>query len=167
MPILFLPLLAFLIFVVAAGWGFNALSHRLGSDVAIAIYFLALALLSAGPIAWWRARQRRIAREAGTLADRSFLGAHASIVVDPRKRIVTLTLQGVTEHYPLASLRQWSIFERTLGAPVVGVEIRTTDVAHAQWSLPLSNLEQARDCVRLLNELKGPGTKAAFSAESE
>jgi hypothetical protein len=155
MPILFFPLLAFLIFILAAGWGFNALSHRLGSDVAIATYFLALALLIAGPIAWWRGRQRRAAQEAQASIARSFLGAHASIVIAPRERSVTLTLQGVTERYPFDALRQWSVFERTLGEPIVGVNILTTDVARLQWSMPLSDIGQARECVRLLDQIRG------------
>jgi hypothetical protein len=166
MPILFFPLLAFLVFILAAGWGFNALSQRLGSDVAIAIYFLALALLSAGPIAWWRARQRRVAHEAETSTTRNFLGAHASVIVAPRERVVTLTLQGVSERYSLNALTQWSVFERSLGTPVVGVEIQTTDVARPRWSMPLWDIDQARACIRLFDELTKSGTKTAFSAES-
>ncbi|MEJ0003853.1 MAG: hypothetical protein WDN30_10220 [Pararobbsia sp.] len=79
---------------------------------------------------------------------------------------MTLTLQGVVERYPFTTLRQWSVFERTLGAPVVGIQIETADVARPHWSIPLSDIEQARACVHVLDQLKDAGTQAAFSAES-
>jgi hypothetical protein len=157
MPILFFPLLGFLIFIIAAGWGFNALSHRVGSDVAIAIYFLALALLSAGPIAWWRSRQRRTGHAFDQAATRRFSGAQSSIFVSARDRSVTLTLQGTTRQYPLSELREWAVFEGTRGPSIVGVEIRTRDLVHSTWSLPLWDAGQAHDCVRMLDELKSLG----------
>jgi hypothetical protein len=157
MPILFFPLLGFLIFIIAAGWGFNALSHRVGSDVAIAIYFLALAILSAGPLAWWRSRQRRGGHAPDQAATRSFSGAQSSIFVSARERSVTLTLQGVTRQYPLSDLREWSVFEKTREPAIVGVEIRTRDLTHSNWSVPLWDAGQAHDCVRMLDELKSPG----------
>jgi hypothetical protein len=155
MPILFLPLLGFLVFIIAAGWGFNALSHRVGSDVAIALYFLALAILGAGPLVWWRSRQRRRAHHLEQVATRSFSGAQSSIFVSARDRSVTLTLQGTTRQYPLSELREWSVFERTREPAIVGVEIRTRDLTHPSWSLPLWDAAQAHDCVRMLDELKG------------
>src|ERR1700744_942152 len=107
MPILFLPLLGFVVFIVAAGWGFNALSHRVGSDVAIALYFLVLAFLSAGSIAWWRSRQRRTAASpVDRSATRSFSGAQSSIFISARDRQVTLTLMGISRQYPLSELRE-------------------------------------------------------------
>jgi hypothetical protein len=157
MPILFFPLLGFLIFIIAAGWGFNALSHRVGSDVAIAIYFLVLALLSAGPIAWWRKRQRRPGPALDQSATRSFSGAQSSIFISARDRSVTLTLQGTTRQYPLGELREWSVFERTHEPAIVGVDIHTRDPVHSNWSLPLWDAGQAHECVRMLDELKGAG----------
>jgi hypothetical protein len=158
MPILFLPLLGFVIFIVAAGWGFNALSHRVGSDVAIALYFLVLAMLSAGPIAWWRSRQRRAAASpVERIATRSFSGAQSSIFISARDRQVTLTLQGTSRQYPLSELREWFVFERKQAPPIVGVEIRTRDLTHPSWSLPLWDAEQAHECVRMLDTLKGAG----------
>ncbi|CAB3791479.1 hypothetical protein [Pararobbsia alpina] len=156
MPILFFLLLGFLIFILGAGWGFNALSHRVGSDVAIAIYFLALAILSAGPIAWWRSRQRRTGRTIDQAATRRFSGAQSSILVSAHDRSVTLTLQGTTRRYPLSELREWSVFERTREPSMVGVELQTRDLTHSSWSLPLWDAGQAHDCVRMLDELKGP-----------
>jgi hypothetical protein len=157
MPILFFPLLGFLVFIIAAGWGFNALSQRVGSDVAIALYFLALALLSAGPIVWWRSRQRHGGPSLDQAATRRFSGAESSIFVSARDRSVTLTLQGTTRQYPLSELREWSVFERTREPAIVGVEIQTRDLTHSSWSLPLWDAGQAHDCVRMLDELKGAG----------
>jgi hypothetical protein len=154
MPILFFPLLAFLIFIIAAGWGFNALSHRVGSDVAIAIYFLVLAIFSAGPIAWWRSRQRRAVQAIDHTTTRSFSGAQSSIFVNARDHSVTLTLQGMTRHYSLAELSEWSVFERTREPSIVGVEIRTRDLTHPNWSMPLWDAAQAHECVRMLDALK-------------
>lgn len=157
MPILFFPLLGFLAFIIAAGWGFNALSQRVGSDVAIAIYFLVLAVLSAGPIAWWRSRQARAAPALDPATTRSFSGAQSSIFISARDRSVTLTLQGRMQHYSLGELREWSVFERTREPAIVGVEIHTRDLTHSSWSLPLWDAGQAHECVRMLDELKGPG----------
>ena len=163
MPLLFFPLLGFIVFIIAAGWGFNTLSHRLGADIAIAIYFLALALLSAVPVAWIRRRRRVAVSATGrTLVSRTFSGVGSSIVVDARERGVTLTLTGRTRRFALSELREWSIFshemDRASGAStdldIVGVAFHTSDVAAANWSIPLANIEQARECVRLLDELR-------------
>lgn len=164
MPLLFFPLLGFIVFIIAAGWGFNTLSHRLGADVAIAIYFLVLALLSAVPVAWMRRRRRMAVSATGqTLISRTFSGVGSSIVVDARERVVTLTLTGRTHRYALNELREWSVFNHDMdrsahtsaALDLAGVAFHTTDVANANWSIPLANIEQAHECVRLLDELKG------------
>ncbi|HTJ91969.1 MAG TPA: hypothetical protein VL424_02525 [Pararobbsia sp.] len=163
MPILFLPLLGFVVFIIAAGWGFNALSHRVGADIAIAIYFLVLALLSAVPIAWLRRRKRLAVSPAGrTLISRTFSGVGSSVIVEARERRVTLTIEGRTHTYALSELREWTVFERALdaqadaryGLAIAGVAFRTSDVVNPTWSVPLANAEQARACVNLLDELK-------------
>ncbi|CAM2154187.1 conserved protein of unknown function [Pararobbsia alpina] len=164
MPILFLPLLAFIVFIVAAGWGFNALSHRVGADIAIAIYFLVLALLSAVPIAWLRRRKQRAVSPTGrTLVSRTFSGVGSSVVVEARERRVTLTIEGRTQRYALSDLKEWKLFERELevhgtqatGLAMAGVVFRTNDLGNPTWSVPLANIEQARECVALLDQLKG------------
>ena len=155
MPILFIPLVGFVIFIIAAGWGFNALSHRLGADVAIAIYFLVLALLSAVPIAWLRKRRRQsVTPEGRTLVSRTFSGVQSSVVVDVRDRAVSLTIEGRSRRYPISEIKECEVFERSDDARLVGVIFRTRDVANATWSVPLANIEQAQECVTLLAGLK-------------
>ncbi|RKP49579.1 hypothetical protein [Pararobbsia silviterrae] len=197
MPLLFFPLLGFIVFIIAAGWGFNALSRHLGSDIAIAIYFLVLALASAVPIAWLR-RRKRVAgsTDAPVIVSRTFAGARSSVVVDARDRSVLLTLEGRTRRYAFADLREWSVFEHRIGAiggpgvatgkneagqgaseegaaerrtieaavtrrdigePAAGVAIRTRDIANAIWTIPLASIEQARECVALLDGIKAQG----------
>lgn len=167
MPLLFLPLLGFVIFIIAAGWGFNALAHRVGSDVAIATYFLVLAIGSAVPIAWLRRRRRRaVSPDGQTLVSRTFTGLQSSVVIDARERAVTLTAEGRTQRFAIADLREWTVFERTIDSRITapnqrervgslaGVAFRTNDPSHASWSVPLASVEQARECVTLLKQLK-------------
>jgi 5-enolpyruvylshikimate-3-phosphate synthase len=163
MPILFVPLLGFIVFIIAAGWGFNALSHRVGADIAIAIYFLVLALLSAVPIAWLRRRKQRAVTSNGrTLVSRTFSGVGSSVVIEARERRVTLTVEGRTQRYAVSELKEWKVFEREIdghGAQAVafamaGVAFRTSDVVNPSWSVPLANIEQARECVSLLDQLE-------------